>query len=245
MKGRVALVTGGARGMGVAHARALGSAGASVAMADIDLAELEASAALLSAEGLDVRAYEADISNSTACAALVANVVEDFGAIDILVHNAGRLFSLTGLENTDDDDFDATMRVNVNGPLYLTRAALPWLSRSENGRVIFISSQWGQVPDGHSYGYMTSKAAQLGLMKTMAKEFASQRILVNAITPGAIQTRMVPEDRIADEIAAIPINRLGQVEDIANAVAFLASDNASFITGQVLSPNGGACIVGI
>lgn len=245
MKGRVALVTGGARGMGVAHARALGSAGASVAIADIDLDALKNSAALLSAEGLHVRAYGADISDSTACAALVASVVEDFGAIDILVHNAGRLFSLTGLENTDDDDFDATMRVNVNGPLYLTRAALPWLSRSENGRVIFISSQWGQVPDGHSYGYMTSKAAQLGLMKTMAKEFASQRILVNAITPGAIQTRMVPEDRIADEIAAIPINRLGQVEDIANAVAFLASDNASFITGQVLSPNGGACIVGI
>lgn len=245
MNGRVAIVTGGARGMGVAHARALGRAGVRVAIADIDEEELEQSAAQLTSEGIEVRAYRSDISVAAEAESLIDSVAQDFGAIDILVHNAGRMFTLTGLADTDDDDFEATMRVNVYGPLFLTRSALPWLDRSENGRVIIISSQWGQVPDGHSYAYMTSKAAQLGLMKTMAKEFAEKNILVNAITPGAIQTRMVPADRIPDEIAAIPLKRLGQPEDVANVVAFLASDQASFITGQVIGPNGGACIVGI
>lgn len=245
MTGRVAIVTGAARGMGVAHARALGQAGASVAIADVDEIELRQTAEVLRAEGIDVHAYLADVASRTDCEQLVFDVHAQFGGIDILVHNAGRMFSLTGLADTDDDDFDAIMRVNVYGPLYLTRAALPHLVESKHGRVIFISSTWGQVPDNHSYGYMTSKAAQLGLMKTMAKELGPNQILVNAVTPGAIQTRMVPLDRVEDEIAAIPIQRLGQVEDIANAVAFLASDNASFITGQVISPNGGACIVGI
>lgn len=231
--------------MGVAHARALGQAGASVAIADIDFDELRQTAALLTDEGITVLAYKTDVGSRDECERLIDEVGNHFGAIDILVHNAGRMFSLTGLAETDDDEFEAIMRVNVTGPIYLTRAALPWLSQSRHGRIIFISSQWGQVPDGHSYGYMTSKAAQLGLMKTMAKEFAAQQILVNAVTPGAIQTRMVPQDRIEDEIAAIPIGRLGQAEDIANVVAFLASDGASFITGQVISPNGGACIVGI
>ncbi|MUL82633.1 MULTISPECIES: SDR family NAD(P)-dependent oxidoreductase [unclassified Mycolicibacterium] len=245
LAGRVALVTGAARGIGAAIADALGSEGAHLVISDIDAAELEQTRIRLADKGIKVHAVTTDVSDREQCEGLVQIAVSEFGGLDVLVNNAGRLFTLTGLEDTDDDDFDKIMAVNVKGPLYLGRAAVPHLRKSAAPRVIFISSQWGQVPDGHSYGYMTSKAAQLGLMKAMAKEFAEDGILVNAVTPGAIATRMVPEDRIEEEIAAIPIKRLGQPNDIADPVAFLASDKAAFITGQVLGPNGGALIVGI
>ena len=125
------------------------------------------------------------------------------------------------------------------------RAALPWLRRSRAPRVIFINSQWGQVPDGHSYGYMVAKAAQLGLMKTLAKEFTRERILVNAITPGAILTRLVPAEYVEAEQRSIPLGRLAHPEDIAYSVAFLASDESAFIAGQTIAVNGGALLVGI
>jgi NAD(P)-dependent dehydrogenase (short-subunit alcohol dehydrogenase family) len=253
LAGRKALITGAARGMGRAHALTLASRGASVALVDLDRDELLATAAEVrggssagaAATAPRVDTIVADITTRVSAEAIVAEAVERLGGLDVLVHNAGRMYSLTGLEDTDDDDFHALLAINVDAPLYLTRAALPHLRVSTHARVIFISSQWGQVPDGHSYGYMTSKAAQLGLMKTMACEFAGEGILVNAVTPGAIDTRMVPEEFHEAERAAIPLGRLGAPEEIAAAVAFLASDAASFITGQVIPVNGGACIVGI
>jgi 3-oxoacyl-[acyl-carrier protein] reductase len=241
----VCVITGGARGMGFAHARALGRAGRTVVIVDIDGDELEHASTRLTSEGIEAYGRRTDIRDRASCEALVEHVAERFGRIDVLVHNAGMLFSMAGLADTDDDDFEAILGVNVRGPLYLTRAALPWLRKSSSPRVVFVSSQWGQVPAGHSYGYMTSKAAQLGLMKTMATEFAADGILVNAVTPGAVATRMVSAEDAEGEAALIPIGRLGQPEEIANVVAFLASDAASFITGQVIGANGGALIVGI
>ena len=140
--------------------------------------------------------------------------------------------------------WDEVFAVNVRAPLYLTRAALPTLRQSRAARVIFINSQWGQVPDGHSYGYMVAKAAQLGLMRTLAKEFTREHILVNAIAPGAILTRMVPEEYVEAERANIPLGRLAHPEEIAATVAFLASDDAAFIAGQVIAVNGGALMIG-
>jgi 3-oxoacyl-[acyl-carrier protein] reductase len=252
---RTALITGAARGMGRAHALALAARGAAVALVDLDRDELlattdEVRASVppspdVEAAGPRTASIVADITTRASAEAIVAETVERLGGLDILVHNAGRMYSLTGLEETDDDDFRALFAVNVDAPLHLTRAALPYLRASDHARVIFISSQWGQVPDGHSYGYMASKAAQLGLMKTMAREFASEGILVNAITPGAVDTRMVPHEFHEAERAVIPLGRLGAPEEIAATVAFLASDDASFITGQVIAVNGGACIVGI
>jgi NAD(P)-dependent dehydrogenase (short-subunit alcohol dehydrogenase family) len=172
-------------------------------------------------------------------------VAERLGGLDILVHNAGLIYSMTGLADTDDANFERLLAINIHAPLFLTRAALPWLRQSRAPRVIFINSQWGQVPDGHSYAYMVSKAGQLGLMKTMAKEFVSEGILVNAITPGAILTRMVPDEYIEPEKANIPLGRLVHPEEIAAAVAFLASDEAAFIAGQAIPVNGGALLVGI
>lgn len=245
LAGRRALVTGGARGMGRAHGLALSGAGASVVLVDIDEDEVASTAAELSSTGAKVFAVPGDITSRSTAEAIVDQAATTLGGLDILVHNAGLMYSMTGLADTDDEDFRRLFAVNVDAPLFLTRAALPLLRRSEHPRVIFISSQWGQVPDGHSYGYMASKAAQLGLMKAMAKEFAAEQILVNAITPGAVMTRMVPEQYYEAERQAIPLGRLAEPREIAAVVAFLASDAASFMTGQTVAVNGGACIVGI
>lgn len=245
LAGRVALVTGAGRGAGRAHARLLAARGAAVAVVDIDEAVARATALEIEAAGGQAVAFACDITDRARSENLVKEVAAVFGGLDILVHNAGLIYSMTGLEATDDANFDRLLAINVHAPLYLTRAALPQLRASRAPRVIFINSQWGQVPDGHSYGYMVSKAAQLGLMKTLAKEFVGEGILVNAITPGAILTRMVPDQYIEAEQAAIPLGRLVHPEEIAAAVAFLASDEAAFITGQAIPVNGGALVVGI
>ena len=244
LAGRRAVVTGGARGMGQAHGAALSAAGASVVLVDIDDV-VEKTAAELRGTGRDVTALAGDITTRATAEAIISQATAILGGLDILVHNAGLMYSLAGLADTDDTDFRRLFAVNVDAPLFLTRAALPWLRASQHGRVIFISSQWGQVPDGHSYGYMASKAAQLGLMKAMAKEFAADHILINAITPGAVLTRMVPEEYHEAERASIPLGRLAEPAEIAAVVTFLASDAASFMTGQTVAVNGGACIVGI
>ena len=245
LAGRRAVITGGARGMGKAHGTALAAGGASVVLVDIDADELASTADELRRAGADVHAVAGDISSRGPAEAIIDQAAASLGGLDILVHNAGLMYSMTGLADTDDDDFRRIFAVNVDAPLFLTRAALPLLRASKYARVIFISSQWGQVPDGHSYGYMASKAAQLGLMKAMAKEFAADQILVNAITPGAVMTRMVPEKYYEAERDAIPLGRLAEPGEIAAVVAFLASDAASFMTGQTVGVNGGACIVGI
>ncbi|MGN6676192.1 MAG: SDR family NAD(P)-dependent oxidoreductase [Streptosporangiaceae bacterium] len=245
LTGRRAVVTGGARGMGRAHGLALSAAGASVVLVDIDADELTATADELRSTGADVSAVAGDITARGTAEAIIDQAAVVLGGLDILVHNAGLMYSMTGLADTDDDDFRRLFAVNVDAPLFLTRASLPLLRASKHGRVIFISSQWGQVPDGHSYGYMASKAAQLGLMKAMAKELAVDQILVNAIAPGAVMTRMVPEHYYEAERSVIPLGRLAEPGEIAAVVAFLASDAASFLTGQTVAVNGGACIVGI
>lgn len=245
LDGRRALVTGAARGMGLAHAMNLSALGATVTLVDVDETENDEAAEAIRSSGGTAFAFGADITSRSACDAVVEAAASAMGGLDILIHNAGLMYSLAGLADTDDEEFHRLFQVNVDAPLYLTRAALPWLLASSCPRIIFISSQWGQVPDGHSYGYMASKAAQLGLMKTMAKEFADRQILVNAVTPGAVVTRLVPEEYHEAERAVIPLGRLAQPEEIASVVAFLASDAASFITGQTIGVNGGACVVGI
>ncbi|MFF4860712.1 SDR family NAD(P)-dependent oxidoreductase [Streptomyces sp. NPDC002405] len=245
LAGRSALITGAARGMGRTHALALAARGAALALADLDADALDRTVAEVRAAGGRAERFTADITARDRAEDLVSRAAEALGGLDVLVHNAGLMFSMTGLAETDDADFERLLAVNVRAPLYLTRAALPHLRASGAGRVIFISSQWGQVPDGHSYGYMVSKAAQLGLMKTLAQEFASERIMVNAVAPGAVATRMVPDSNYEAEVAAVPIGRLAEPSEISEVVAFLAADTGSFITGQTIPVNGGALVVGI
>jgi 3-oxoacyl-[acyl-carrier protein] reductase len=239
LAGRRAIVTGAARGMGRAHALHLTELGAQVALIDIDANEnLSTALEIRARDGVAV-AIDADITDRVVAERTIERAVGELGGLDIIVHNAGRMYSLTGLEDTDDDEFHSLLAINIDAPLYLTRAALPHLRESKCARIIFISSQWGQVPDGHSYGYMTAKAGQLGLMKTMAKEFAADGILVNAVAPGAVLTRMVPDEYVDAERAVIPVGRLAEPGEIAAVVGFLASDAASFITGQTIPVNGG------
>lgn len=246
LDGRVAIVTGAARGMGAAHAEVLASLGARLVLADLDETELKEAAEDLRAEcDADIVTMPADITAADAGEQLVAAALDRWGRLDILVHNAGKMHDFQTLQQTTAGDVRPYLEVNVLAPFTITRAAVPALRNSPAPRVIFINSQWGQVPDGHSYGYMVSKAGQLGLMKALAQELVHDRILVNAITPGAIRTRMVPEHYYETEVAAVPLGRLGEPAEIASAVAFLASDGAAFITGQTIPVNGGALIVGV
>lgn len=247
LSGRTALVTGGARGMGAAHAAALGSRGARVVVADLD-AEVHDSAARLRESGVEATGVQLDITAADAPDRLRAALAEAGGgaaALDVLVHNAGIMHDWRLIEETEPDELDRYLRVNVKAPYAITRGLLDLLRRSEHGRVIIISSTWGQVPAGHSFGYMISKAAQLGLMKSLAAALLPDGILVNAVAPGSIHTRMIPDEYYDLELASVPLGRLGKPEEIAETVAFLASDGAGFLTGQALSVNGGALVVGI
>lgn len=247
LSGRTAIVTGGARGMGAAHAEALAIRGARVLLADLD-EEVNATAERLRASGADVRSIRIDITAPEAAAELrtaLADAQHREPVLDILVHNAGLMHDWQSLDATEPGELDRYFEVNVKAPYAITRALVDLLRASDHARVIIISSTWGQVPDGHSFGYMISKSAQLGLMKSLAAALLPDSILVNAVAPGSIHTRMIPDEYYDVEVDSVPLGRLGRPEEIAETVAFLASDGAGFLTGQTLSVNGGALRVGI
>lgn len=243
LTGRVAFVTGAARGMGATHALTLAHRGADLVIADLDTAELAATAKQIREDtGRRVETMELDVTDPGAGEQVHDLAQRVFGRLDIVVHNAGIMHDWKGITDTPAERLQPYLDVNVLGPYAITRELLPLLQRSDAGRIIFISSQWGQLPDGHSYGYMVSKAAQLGLMKALAAELIPHRILVNAVAPGAVSTRMVPDEVYEAELAAVPLGRIADPAEISATVAFLASDSAAFITGQTLAVNGGALI---
>lgn len=249
LRGRTALVTGAARGMGAAHAAALTARGARVLLVDLD-ADVADTAAALRAGGADTHALRLDVTSPDAGDRLRAALADAAGPgqparLDILVHNAGIVHDWRSLDETEPDSLDPYYAVNVKAPYAITRSLVDLLRASDHGRVVLISSSWGQVPDGHSFGYMIAKAAQLGLMKALAAALLPHGILVNAVAPGAIHTRMIPDEVYDLELSAVPLGRLGRAEEIAEAVAFLASDGAGFLTGQTIPVNGGALRVGI
>ncbi|GAA4393509.1 3-oxoacyl-ACP reductase FabG [Tsukamurella soli] len=229
--------------MGEAHARALAERGADVLMADLDGAELEVSAKQIAADtGRRTETVVLDVTSPDAGERVRSAIEAAFGRLDIVVHNAGIMHDWKTLAETPVENLQPYLDVNVLGPYAITRTLMPLLQAGPAGRIVFINSQWGQLPDGHSYGYMVAKAAQLGMMKALASEFVSQGVLINAVAPGAVATRMVPDEVYDIEVAAVPLGRLGQPGEIAAAVAFLASDAAGFLAGQTLAVNGGALI---
>ena len=235
---KVALVTGSTRGIGREIATVLKGCGARVAVVGREKDKAEAAA---SEVGGGAIGFGCDVSDSSAVNQLVADVEAAFGSVDILVNNAG-LTRDNIVMRLKDEDWDAVLDANLRGAFATIRAASKGMMKRRWGRIINISSVVGIIGNKGQANYAASKAGLIGLTKTIAKELASRNILVNAIAPGFIETEMTdamtPEAR-KGLIDAIPLGRLGSPADVAQAVAFLSSDYASYITGQVLVVDGG------
>ena len=238
LAGKVALVTGSTRGIGRAIAQGLHDAGARVAVCGRDLAKAQAVAAEL---GGDAKGFAADVSDVASVQQLVAGVEAAFGQLDILVNNAG-LTRDNLMLRMKDEDWDAVLDANLRGAFVATRAATRGMMKRRWGRVINIASIVGITGNKGQANYAASKAGLIGLTKSVAKELASRNILANVVAPGFIETdmtaAMTPEAKAA-MTGTIPLARLGTPADVAGAVVFLASDAASYITGQVLVVDGG------
>jgi len=219
-----------------------------VAVNDVHAASAEETGRLVRERGGECLVVPADVADRPAVDAMVARVGETFGRLDILVNNAGIGESGNGIEATSDEEWRREFAVHVEGTFFCTRAAVPWLKRSPAGRIVNVSSRWAQEGWMHSHAYTAAKAAILGLTKGLAKELGPYKICVNAIAPGGVHTGMTAR-LTTDELEAlyrvIPLGRWAEPNEISYLVAFLASDEAGFITGQVFPINGGATIVGI
>ena len=242
LKDKVALVTGGSRGIGRACAVALARAGAQVAItyAGNEAAAQETVAQIEKAGG-KARALKFDVADTRACQDAVEQVVKELGRLDVLVNNAG--VSVDGLVmRVKDEEWDKQLDTNLKGPFALIRAASRPMMKQKGGSIINLTSVVGEVGNAGQAAYAASKAGLIGLTKSVARELASRNIRVNAVSPGFIDTDMTARlsgDVRAKLIESVPLQRLGSAEDIANAVVFLASDLAGYITGEVLKVNGG------
>ncbi|MDQ2668705.1 MAG: 3-oxoacyl-[acyl-carrier-protein] reductase [Gemmatimonadota bacterium] len=238
LTGKVALVTGSTRGIGRAIAETLAEAGARVAVVG---REQERAAAVAAELGGGAMGFGTDVSDPASVVALVEAVEAAFGQIDVLVNNAG-LTRDNILFRIKDDDWDMVLDANLRGAFVAIRATARGMMKRRWGRIINIASIVGITGNKGQANYAASKAGLIGLTKSVAKELGSRNILVNAVAPGFIETdmtaAMTPEARAALS-AQIPLDRLGKVQDIASVVAFLASEHASYITGQVLVVDGG------
>ncbi|MBM4357372.1 MAG: 3-oxoacyl-ACP reductase FabG [Deltaproteobacteria bacterium] len=242
LKGKNALVTGGSRGIGRAIAEALARQGAHVVVNYVrgEEAAREVVAAIEGAGGTaEVLGF--DVADMTVAEEQVGALAKRLGKLDILVANAG--VAIDGLLlRLKEDDVDRLLAVNVKGALGCAKGAVKAMVRSKGGRVIFVSSVVGEMGNVGQTAYAASKAALLGITKSLAREYASRAITVNAITPGFIETDMthaIPEPARSELAKAIPLGRIGTAAEVAAAAAFLASDEAAYVTGQALRVNGG------
>ena len=240
-EGRVAIVTGAGRGIGRALAERFASDGAAVVVADLAEAAADETVGAVEAAGGRAIAVHADVTRREDVAALAATAMDRFGRIDILVNNAG--ITRDGLLlRMKRDDWDAVIGTNLTAAFALTQAAIKPMVRQRSGRIIAVSSVVGQMGNAGQANYAASKAGLIGFCKALAREVASRSITVNVVAPGLIETDMtrgLTGDAKQDWSQQIPLGRLGAPDDVAAAVCFLASDEASYITGHVLAVNGG------
>ncbi len=242
LEGRIALVTGGSRGLGRATAIALANEGVDVTFTYGSNENAAAqTVATIEAAGGKATAIRFDVGDSAACKSAVTDLVKAKGALHILVNNAG--VSIDGLLlRYKDEDLEKSFRTNVYGPFYLARAAARPMMKAKWGRIIMMGSVVGESGNGGQTAYAATKAALDGMAKSMARELASRGITTNVIAPGFIGTDMtsgLPDEVKTAMLTNIPLGKMGDPEDIANAVTFLASDAAKYITGHVLNVNGG------
>lgn len=242
MKGQTAIVTGGAKGIGKAIALGLAKKGCNIVINyNSSSAAAEETAKEIRALGVEALCVQANVSKSEDCKKLFEEALTLTGKVEILVNNAG--ITRDGLAlRMSDEDFDAVVKTNLYGTFYCMREAYKLMLKAKYGRIISLTSVVGLHGNAGQANYSASKAGIIGLTKSMAKELAAKKVTINAVAPGFIDTDMTAamnENAKTAAIAQIPTKRMGDVEDIANTVAFLASPEASYITGQVISVDGG------
>ena len=247
LEGRIALVTGAGGGMGRSHASLLAERGADVIVHDRKEA-IEETAEIVRAKGRRALAIQGDIRDVTALQSAFRSAIADFGPIDILVNNAGVGGPRRSVAEIDPDIFNEMFEVNVRGTFFATQAVIPTMIERGYGRIVNISSTYAMGGAVFSSHYAASKAAISGFTKSWARELAPHKITVNAVAPGFVLTDMTQgsnnEAQLDERAAKMPLGRFSEPQDISYAVAWLASDEAEIITGQVVSPNAGEVIIG-
>lgn len=241
LTGKTAIITGASRGIGKEIAMKFAKQGANIAFLHfMDEENAKQTQAELSELGVKVCGYECNVADFEACKAAFDKIIEDFGEVHILVNNAGITKDKLMLQMTESD-FDAVIAVNLKGAFNMTKAVYQHFMKKRRGRIINMSSIVGLTGNAGQVNYSSSKAGLIGMTKSVAKELGSRNVTVNAIAPGFIKTDMtdaMPEKAREAALAAIPMKRMGQVDDIANLAVFLASDEASYISGEVIRVDG-------
>ncbi len=244
LKDRVAIITGGGQGIGRATALLFAREGAKIVVADVNEKQGRAAVAAIEEAGGEAVFVRTDVAKRSDAEAMARAAIDAFGRIDILVNNAGITRDAT-LKKMSEDDFDLVVDVNLKGVFNCTQAVLPHLKESKHGRILNAASVVGLYGNFGQTNYVASKSGVIGMTKTWARELGRKGITVNAVAPGFVETTMVetvPEKVMNMLRAKTPLQRLGKPEDVANAYLFLASDDASFITGIVLSVDGGLVV---
>ena len=241
LENKIALVTGAARGIGQAIALQLAADGADLALCDVKAEWLADTLAKVNALGRRAESYAMDVANGAAVGEAVAKVLADFGRIDVLVNNAG-ITRDNLLMRMSEEDWDAVLDINLKGAFLVTKAVVKPMMKQRSGAIVNIASVVGIMGNPGQANYTASKAGLIALTKTTAKELGSRNVRVNAVAPGFIRTAMT--DKLAEPVKEamlkmVPLGRLGEPEDVAKAVAFLASDAAAYVNGQTLAVCGG------
>lgn len=242
LEDKIAVITGGTRGIGLETARVFCENGAKVIIFGSREDSVKKAQDTLSADGFEVEGYWPDLGNYDEINSTFQKILDEHGRIDILVNNAGRSAEKP-IEDTDVSEFDDIIKLNINAIFYCTKAVVPAMKKQGNGVILNTSSMVSIYGQPSGVGYPTSKFAVNGLTKSLARELAPSGIRVNAVAPGVTNTDMVaklPPEVIEPLIKTIPLGRIGEPRDIANAFLFLASDLASYVTGEVLSVDGAA-----